>query len=59
MKDLLTILILTAIVMFLWVFLDVGNIAYGPKKEIPQETLEISTPIDGRIDIEFLRELTD
>lgn len=57
MRDLLTIAVTSIAIILLWIYMGGSDIAYSPPREIPKETLEISTPIDGRIDIEFLKEI--
>jgi hypothetical protein len=59
MKDLITVLFVTAVTAFVWGYMDAQDIAYVPPKEVRGEILEIATPIDGTIDTEFLEELAE
>lgn len=57
MKDLITIIFTTLIIISLWILSGTQQIVKTPPREISEETLEIATPINGRIDVEFLRSL--
>lgn len=55
MKDLIVVILTTTIVVVIWVGMETTEIA--EQNYIPENLLEISLPIDGTIDIEFLSSL--
>ncbi len=55
MKDLIIVIITTLTVAIIWVVTETNEIA--EQNYVPENLLEISLPIDGTIDTEFLSEL--
>lgn len=57
MKDLLIIITTTLIVGLIWIGTEVHNIAN--QQVVTDELLEISTPFNGRIDVDYLKDLKE
>lgn len=56
MKDLIIVLITTTIIIGIWIKVEVHDIT--SKQMISDKLLEMSTPFNGRIDVEYLNNLS-
>lgn len=57
MKDLIIIITTTLIVALIWIGTETHNVA--SRQIVTDELLEISTPFNGRIDVDYLNNLEE